>query len=146
MRPTLAQAAARVILAPGLVIAIATLVKGYTEVGDGFTAGVIAALTILIYAAAFGFSTLERRSPLLRLLPAAGFVGLALALAVALIPVARGKAILEHVPAPGSEPVKLGTLELVTAVAFDVGVFLLVLGAVVGLARIFDRGKARREP
>jgi hypothetical protein len=31
--------------------------------------------------------------------------------------------------------VKLGTLELITAVAFDVAVFLLVLGAVVGIIR-----------
>jgi len=70
--------------------------------------------------------------------------GLMLALVVTFAPVLRGEAPLTHVPGPGEGVVQLGTLELVTAVAFDVGVFLLVLGAVVGVVRTIalagDRG------
>jgi multisubunit Na+/H+ antiporter MnhB subunit len=139
VRGTLTQAVARLILLPGVAIAAATLVKGYSEVGDGFTAGVIAALTVLVQCVAFGYREAERRLPLLRWLPAGAVAGLTIALAVALVPVARGDAILEHAPAAGERPVQLGTLELVTAVLFDVGVFLVVLGAIVGAAGAIAR-------
>jgi hypothetical protein len=38
-----------------------------------------------------------------------------------------------HLPPPGEPVVKIGTLELITAVAFDLGLFLLVTGALVTL-------------
>jgi hypothetical protein len=55
-------------------------------------------------------------------------VGLLVALAVAFVPVLAGGAPLQHAPAPGGKVVHLGSLELLSAVAFDVGVFVLVLG------------------
>lgn len=147
MRPTLSQAVARLILLPGLAISIATLVKGYGDVGDGFAAGVIASLTLLVQYVAFGYREAERRIPGLRRLPVAAVAGLALALAVALVPAARGDAILTHWPPPGDSPVRLGTLELVSAVLFDVGVFLVVLGVVTGavgaIARAAERAGGR---
>ncbi len=48
------QTVARLLLAPLLVLAAAILVKGYTDVGDGFAAGVLAALGVIMYAVAFG--------------------------------------------------------------------------------------------
>jgi multicomponent Na+:H+ antiporter subunit B len=47
--------------------------------------------------------------------------------------VASGAPPFTHLPAPGEPPVKIGTLELVTAVAFDLGLFLLVTGVLVTL-------------
>lgn len=137
------QAVARLVLLPGLVIAAATLVKGYSEVGDGFTAGAIAALTILIQLVAFGYAEAARRLPVIRLAPVAAVAGLAVALAVALVPVARGESLLEHAPPPGEDVVRLGTLELITAVAFDVGVFLVVVGTVVGAVSLVARAEER---
>jgi multisubunit Na+/H+ antiporter MnhB subunit len=134
MTSVLTRAVARLMLAPTLMIGVAVLVKGYADVGDGFSAGVIAAVAILIQYVAFGREEAERALPL-RLIPPAAFAGLLAALALALWPTLRGAPILTHAPAPGSGPVKLGTLELITAVAFDVTVFLLVLGAVVGIIR-----------
>jgi hypothetical protein len=71
-------------------------------------------------------------------------MGLALALAVALVPVLRGLPILTHWPPPGAPVVHFGTIETITAVLFDIGVFLLVVGfSVTGLsllARAEDRG------
>lgn len=132
MTSVLTRAVAALMLAPTLVIAAAILVKGYAEVGDGFSAGVIAAVGILLQYLAFGRAEAERALPL-RLLPQAAFGGLLAALALALWPLLRGDPILTQLPAPGAEVVKLGTLELITAVAFDVAVFVLVLGAVVGI-------------
>jgi multisubunit Na+/H+ antiporter MnhB subunit len=134
----LTQSVARLLLAPILVVAVAILVKGYADVGDGFSAGVIAALGILLQYMAFGREEAERQLPV-RLLPACTFAGLLAALAVAFWPVLRGDALLEHLPPPGASVIELGTIELITAVLFDVAVFLLVLGALVGIVHAIAR-------
>jgi multisubunit Na+/H+ antiporter MnhB subunit len=128
----LTQAVARALLAPTLVVAAAILVKGYADVGDGFAAGIVAALGILVQYLAFGEAEVRRSLPVARA-PLVAMSGIALAVAVFAVPVVLGDAPLEHRPAPGVEPVHVGSLELITAVLFDVGVFLLVLGAAVTL-------------
>jgi multisubunit Na+/H+ antiporter MnhB subunit len=87
---------------------------------------------------AFGREEAERQLPV-RLLPACTFAGLLAALAVAFWPVLRGDALLEHLPPPGASVIELGTIELITAVLFDVAVFLLVLGALVGIVHAIAR-------
>jgi multisubunit Na+/H+ antiporter MnhB subunit len=129
---------ARLLFAPILAIAVAVLVKGYDSVGDGFSAGVIAALALLLQYLAFGREETERRLPI-RLVPALAFVGLLGALVVSAIPLLRGDPILTHVPAPGAEVATLGTLEIISAVAFDAAIFLLVLGAAVGIIHTIAR-------
>jgi multicomponent Na+:H+ antiporter subunit B len=126
----LTRAVARLLLAPVLMVAAAVLVKGYADVGDGCAAGVIAALGVLLQYLAFGRAAVEQALPVRRAAQLA-VGGLLLALAVAFLPVLGGGAPLQHAPAPGYEVVKLGSLELIGAVAFDVGVFALVLGMVV---------------
>jgi multisubunit Na+/H+ antiporter MnhB subunit len=138
------QVVCRLLLAPVTLIALAVLVKGYAGVGDGFSAGVIAALGILLQYLAFGRAETERMLPI-KWIPALTFVGLLLALLVAAIPLVRGDAIFTHVPAPGAAVTELGTLELITAVAFDVAVFLLVLGAVVGIIHSLALGASEAE-
>lgn len=132
MTSAFTQAIARLLLAPTLMIALAILVKGYSDVGDGFNAGVVAALGVLAQYLAFGARETERRLPV-RLAPAFVVGGLAIALLTAFAPILAGDPVLTHAPAPGAHVVHLGTLELLTAVLFDVGVFLLVLGAAVGI-------------
>ncbi len=143
---SLTHAIARLLLLPTLMVAAAILVKGYVEVGDGFGAGVIAALGILLQYAAFGARE-AGRLPAVRLAPSIAFAGLLLALLVAFLPAIRGQAILTHSPAPGAPVVHLGTVELLTAVLFDVGMFLLVFGFAVGaidmIARVADGGRDR---
>jgi multisubunit Na+/H+ antiporter MnhB subunit len=69
----------------------------------------------------------------LRFAPAVAVTGLVLALAVGFFPLARGAPPFTHWPPPGRYPIRIGTLELMTAVAFDIGVFLLVVGVLVVL-------------
>ena len=144
MTTPLTQWAARLLLAPTFMVAFGVLVKGYADVGDGFSAGVIAALGILLQYVAFGHRVAEALLPV-RLAPTAAFGGLAIALVVLFLPVLLGDEVVTHYPRAGVEPVHLGTLELITAVAFDVGVFLLVFGAAVGIihfaAVAADRGR-----
>ncbi len=142
----LTRAIARLLLLPTMMVAAGILVKGYVDVGDGFGAGVIAALGILLQYAAFGAREAGRLPPVRRA-PAIAFAGLLLALLVAFVPAIRGQAILTHSPAPGAAVVHLGTVELLTAVLFDIGMFLLVFGFAVGaidmIARTADSGHNR---
>ncbi|MDW8339019.1 MAG: MnhB domain-containing protein [Thermoleophilia bacterium] len=141
MTTRLTQAIARLLLAPSLVVAAAILVKGYSSVGDGFSAGVVAALGVSCQYLAFGRREADRLL-LARLAPLGAMAGLALTLAVTFSALARGKPLLTHAPPPGADVVHLGTLELVTALAFDVGVFLLVFGAIVGILRTVALARA----
>lgn len=129
------RAVARLMLAPTLMVAAATLVKGYADTGDGFAAGVIAALGFALQYVAFGVREAEARLPL-RHAPKVAVGGLLLALAVAFVPVALGRPLLTHAPAAGEEVAHVGSLELITAVVFDVGVFLLVVGSLVAALRL----------
>jgi len=122
---------ARLLLLPIFMVAAAVLVKGYVEIGDGFGAGIIATLGILLQYTALGRDE-ARKLPPVHVAPAIGLTGLVIALLVAFVPVLRGQAIMTHSPAPGAAVIHLGTIELLTAVAFDIGVFLLVFGFAVG--------------
>jgi len=127
----LTETVARLLVAPAFAVAAAILVKGYADVGDGFAAGVVAALGVLLLFAAFGARETHRLLPVRRAFAVAVF-GLLLALVVGFAPLLAGDPPFTHRPPPEEPVVKLGTLELITAVAFDVGVFALVLGVVVG--------------
>ncbi len=121
------------LLGPALMVALALIVKGYTDVGDGFSAGVIVALAIALRYIALGRERAERSLPVLRRAPELATIGLLVALAVGFFPVISGDPPFTHLPPPGESVVKIGTLELITAVAFDLGLFLLVTGVLVTL-------------
>lgn len=127
------------LLAPAIMVAAALIVKGYGDVGDGFSAGVIVALAIAMRYVTQGPGRTERELPVLRYAPAVATAGLLIALAVGFFPVAWGDPPFTHLPRPGEPVFELGTLELVTAVAFDLGVFLLVSGVLVVLVHHLAR-------
>jgi multicomponent Na+:H+ antiporter subunit B len=127
------------LLGPAVMVAAAIIVKGYTDVGDGFSAGVIVALAISLRYVAFGTEGAERSLPVLRHAPVVAAAGLLLALAVGFLPVAMGDPPFTHAPGPGEHVIKLGTLELISAVVFDIGVFLLVCGMLVTLVHHLAR-------
>ena len=143
MTGVLTETVARLVFAPSLVLALALLVKGYSEVGDGFAAGVVAALAVLLQYVALGRDRVARALPV-RHAHSLALAGLALALAVGFAPALFGEPLVTHFPRPGADVVHLGTLELLTAILFDVGVFLLVLGfsvaAIDAIARRFAEG------
>jgi multisubunit Na+/H+ antiporter MnhB subunit len=146
MNTELTRLVARLLLIPTLLVAAAVLIKGYADVGDGFAAGVIAALGVLLQYVAFGRVAVQRALPV-RWAPQLAIAGLLLALAVAFVPVVAGQAPLQHSPGPGEDVITLGTLELITAVAFDVGVFALVLGmAVATISFVTERVVPRTHP
>ncbi len=136
------QAGARTLLVPGFIIALAVMFKGYADVGDGFSAGVIAALVALLQGLAFGAEELDE-IPIIRYAPLAPFVGLALALGVAFVPVLFGHPIFLHWPRAGEQVAHFGVLEFITPVLFDIGVFLIVYGFCVGALHAIAREQER---
>ncbi len=144
MTSPLTRFAAHVLFLPIMLIAAAVLVKGYADIGDGFSAGVIASLGVILQAVAYGPGEFDRL-PGARFAPLGTFVGLLIALSTAFIPVLFGKPILFHYPPAGAEVVHVGAIELITPVAFDVGVFLVVVGFCVGSLAAVAREIARRQ-
>lgn len=144
MTTVLTQAIAKVLLLPILVTALAVLVKGYTDTGDGFSAGVIAGFGVLLQYLAFGFRAVEARLPL-RIAPYLAWAGLLIVLLIAFVPVLLGEPILTHFPAPEDHVIQVGTLEVHTAVAFDVGIFLVVFGFTVQIMRMVAQVKEWEE-
>ncbi|MGC4105479.1 MAG: MnhB domain-containing protein [Thermomicrobiales bacterium] len=136
------RSAVRILLIPSFLIAIATMLKGYADTGDGFSAGVIAALGIAVQGVAFGPDEFERL-PLVRWAPAGTFIGLLIALTLAFLPVFWGYPVMTHFPLAGEHVLHFGTLEIITAVLFDVSVFLVVFGFGVGVVSAIARAQKR---
>ncbi len=144
MTTEMTRTTSRILLLPILMVALGVLVKGYADVGDGFSAGVIASLGIVLQAVAFGAAEFDRL-PLVRYAPLATFAGLFLALAVAFAPVLAGDPIFLHQPEYGSSARHFGAVEFITPVLFDIGVFLIVFGFCVGTLGAVARETVRRE-
>lgn len=138
------QMGARVILVPGFVMALAFMLKGYVDIGDGFSAGVIAALVVITQGLAFGADELEN-IPAARLAPLGAFIGLGLAYALAFVPVMLGHDVLSHFPAMNNAVVHFGALEFITPVLFDIAVFLVVYGFCVGAMMAVSRAEVRHQ-
>ena len=135
------RAIARLLYLPTLLVAAAILVKGFVETGDGFSAGVVAALGVLLRYLAFGHEETKRLPPV-RYATAVAFAGLLVSLSVAAAPLFVGESVFTHHPPPATEPVHVGTLEVMTPVLFDFGVFLLVFVFAVGVVSFFARAIA----
>lgn len=135
--------AVRLLLLPSWMIAFAILIKGYGDTGDGFSAGVVASLGVLLQYLVFGVETMDRM-PVVRHVRQCAAAGLLIALTVTFSPVLWGDRILTHSPGSGDVPVHLGSVELITAFAFDIGVFLLVLGFCIGAIDLIARATPRR--
>jgi multisubunit Na+/H+ antiporter MnhB subunit len=134
MNNGMARQAARLLLLPTWMVAFAILIKGYSDSGDGFSAGVIAALGVIMQYVTYGTGIAEKLRPV-RYARQIAKAGLLIALAVAFVPVLRGQPIMTHYPGPDNHATNLGSLELTTPFLFDIGVFLLVMGVCIG---VFD--------
>ena len=131
----LTRTVAKLRFLPTRITAAAILVKGYAQPGDGFSAGVVASLGVILQYLAFGRRKAEEL-PLVRLAGKGAFAGLLIALLVATVPVLLGEPVLTHYPRAGSEVVYLGTVELITAFLFDLAIAILVFGFALGVIKL----------
>lgn len=138
MTDVLTRSVAALLIAPIAVVAAAVLVKGYTSTGDGFSAGAIGALGLVLQYVVFGKDEVRRWLPVNLIRPAA-LLALLVALALAAVPLALGDPVLTHYPPPGGDVVTVGKLELITAVLYDTAIFGLVLGTTAGILGVIAR-------
>jgi multicomponent Na+:H+ antiporter subunit B len=117
---------ARPITAMMLMFAAFILLQGHNAPGGGFIAGLIAALAVTVYALALGVRAAEQL--LVVSAPGIAGTGIALALFAGLLSLAVGAPFLTGLWAD----FHLGDAEIAisTPLVFDIGVFLVVLGAV----------------
>lgn len=134
MNTVLSSGIAKILLPVSFVIAVGILIKGYSSVGDGFSAGVTAASGILLQYLAFQPKDVEDLLPVRYSINIA-MTGLLLAFSIVFGPVLFGFPLLTHFPHSGEAVTKLGSLELHTATLFDLGVFGLVFGFIVTTMR-----------
>jgi len=106
------------------------LVRGHAFPGGGFSGGLVAAEALALYAIAEGPEACRAR---LRVDPAVLMgLGLGTALLSGAVSLWVGEPFLSH-PWHVAVPVPLiGELALGTALAFDIGVYLVVVGASIG--------------
>ncbi len=126
---------ARAVFPFTLVIALALLLRGYSDVGDGFSGGVVAGLGAVLQYVALDYHR-ARRAVAARFAPVFLALGLLLTLVVTLAPMAWGLPPVTHFPRPEAEAITFGALEFHTALLFDLGVAVAVYGAIVAT---FDR-------
>ncbi|MDX1654206.1 MAG: Na+/H+ antiporter subunit B [Candidatus Competibacteraceae bacterium] len=122
--------AARYLLPLQLLFSVFLLLRGHHLPGGGFSGGIVAAAAFALYAIAFGPKACRQRLPLgPRPLMA---MGLACALVGGGVALIQGEPFLSHQQAAKLPFPVVGEIALGTALLFDGGVYLLVIGAVLG--------------
>ncbi len=126
------QSFARLTLHLMLVFAIYLLLRGHDAPGGGFIAGVLTAVAITFQMMAFNLEAVVDEMPWnpLRMV----VLGLLLAAFTGLGALAFGHPFLTSAIGHFVLPL-FGEVELVTAIGFDIGVYLVVLGTTVGIIR-----------
>jgi multisubunit Na+/H+ antiporter MnhB subunit len=146
MTTVLMKMVARLLLLPSFVIAVAMLIHGYVNVGDGFSAGVVASSGVALQYIVFGWRETEARFRAWRFAPLLALLGLFIVLLIVFVPVALGDPLLTHYPRAYLHVRHLGSIEFLTAALFDVGVFLLVFGFVVTTISLIAHSAERSHP
>jgi multicomponent Na+:H+ antiporter subunit A len=149
-RSIIFEVVTRVLFPVMVVVSVYLLLAGHNAPGGGFAGGLVAGMALMIRYLAAGSRELDEAAPV-----DAGKVlgaGLALAALGLLAPAAFGGRIgqsydlslapgaLESLPTPFGELTLLGSPHLVTSLFFDVGVYLVVVGVLLDLARSLGAG------
>ena len=133
----------RPLLPLALVVSVYMLLRGHNLPGGGFIAGLITAVALILQfvASGFDFPPLRLRANYLRVMA----VGLALAAFTGVGSILFGAAFLTsaythlHIPL-------IGDVELATAMVFDIGVYLVVVGCVLAILTEFGNLSNREAP
>lgn len=120
-----------------LLISMTHLVNANHGPGDGFTAGIISALGATLQYVSFGFTAARRLFERLNF-ERVMLVGLLVALVAALAPLLTGEPIFGVLALSLEIPV-VGTVRLTRALAFDVGIYLVVFGGAMTVIETLGR-------
>ena len=135
--PMILAVVAQILLPLALLVSVYILLRGHNEPGGGFIAGLITATALILQYMARGHDWMRARLPIAY--PIVAVSGLAIALATGLGSWLFGFPFLTSAFGHFHLPL-VGDFELATAMLFDLGVFLAVVGAtlmiLVNLGRI----------
>jgi multicomponent Na+:H+ antiporter subunit A len=135
--------AVRVVFAAVMVGSVYLLFAGHNQPGGGFVGGIVAGAAVALRYVAGGIEevrSVSRAHPWTVL-----GTGLLLAVTTALVPVVLGGAPLEHASFETDLPL-LGHLKVTSALPFDIGVYLVVLGLVLMVFASFGDDPGVVEP
>jgi multicomponent Na+:H+ antiporter subunit A len=154
-RSIIFEVVTRVLFPVMIVVSVYLLIAGHNAPGGGFAGGMVAGMALVIRYLAAGSRELDEAAPV-----DAGRVlgaGLVLAALSALAPLPFGGRILQsydisfdfgrlaEVVTPLGPLQIMGTPHLVTSVFFDIGVYLVVIGVMLDLARSLGSGIDQHE-
>lgn len=131
MRSILLETTARLVYPLIMVFALFMFFRGHNLPGGGFIGGLLASAGIILIYMAFGLKTGE---DFLNYRLVAGF-GLLCAGAAGLIPMFVGQPFLTSMFGQLQVPL-VGALDVSTVLLFDFGVFLVVIGSIVGAVQV----------
>ena len=128
---------------PLLVFSLYLLFAGHNQPGGGFAGGLVAGVAVLLVWAAGGIAAVRRVLPLRSTtLMGAGLVVAALTGFLALV---QGLSFLESGYTELTLPL-VGKVKLVSALSFDIGVYLVVLGMALGLVKALGEAPVEEAP
>ena len=140
-RSVVFEVVTRLIFHVMLAASLYLLFSGHNQPGGGFAGGLVAGLALVVRYLAGGRYELDEALPV-----DAGLVvglGLLVAIASALAPLAFGGTILETASFDFSLPV-WGEVHIVSSLTFDVGVYLIVIGMMLDIVRSLGTGIDRQ--
>jgi multicomponent Na+:H+ antiporter subunit A len=132
----------RVVFHSILVLSLYFLFAGHNQPGGGFVGGLTAGAAISFRYVAGGVAEVRRTFPLRPWTIMGG--GLLIAVATAMIPILSGEALLQH-SAWEVDLAILGTVKATSALPFDIGVYLVVLGLILMMFEAFGDDEAMDE-
>ncbi len=132
MTSVVARVIANAVLYIGILFSLTLLLAGHNEPGGGFVAGAMTASVFAMLYLVFGKDFVESRFDTdYRTLAA---VGLFITVFFALMPMAFGKPVLTSILFTVDLPL-LGHVEAASAVGFDFGIYLVVVGSILTILR-----------
>lgn len=132
-RSPILEAGVVTVSGPLLVFSVYLLFAGHNQPGGGFAGGLVAGIALLLAWVAGGMETVRRVVPI-----RAGVLlglGLTLAAITGFASMVAGLEFLESGYIEFSVP-GVGKVKLVSALAFDIGVYLVIVGMALGLVRV----------
>ena len=135
MRSIILSTAARYLMPLLLMFSVFLLLRGHNDPGGGFVGGLVAASGFALYVLSDGVEATRRA---LRFSPRAFIAsGLLIAVSSALFPLLQNETFMEGLWGKGAFEKIPGLGTLGTPLFFDIGVYLVVMGVVVGIVFAF---------
>lgn len=123
-----------------LAVALYLLLRGHNQPGGGFVAGLVTGVALLAQSLAYGAEHAQARLP--RSYPAMLALGLAMAAGIGMASGLFGRPFLTSAHGHLTLPL-LGDIELASAMVFDLGVYVVVVGAVLLILGELGRNHGR---